>query len=154
MSQIVPAPNHARLKTLENFLALPLLLDWFKQHRRKKMRTLAIQGTQKKAKALELVSADSVPQVQNLPLFDIQESDSHYLLAVDLPSLPPLGTSNEASSKELKVTTGHWFADSQSPGHTLLRCLTDRKSGIQAKYQNGILWLMLPKRQAGALTVI
>jgi HSP20 family molecular chaperone IbpA len=99
----------------------------------------------KNVNGLSLVTDASSPEPLDIPLFDIQESDSHYLLAVDLPSLPPLGTSVEVKGDELKVLTGQKSAMNDMIENTILRCRSGHHSGIRAQYRDGVLWIMLPK---------
>lgn len=88
----------------------------------------------------------------NPPLFSLIESDSHYMVAVDLPSLP-------SHDNEVYVTKDELFVagtvDGQIDQQKIFSCIPHGK-GISATYKDGILWLSLPKapKTKPALSVV
>ncbi len=68
-------------------------------------------------------------------LFSLDESKSFYWIAVDLPAFSDK-TEIVAQRNEL-VVKGE---------QTFFRCRTQNKK-IKASYQNGVLWLLLPKTE-------
>lgn len=78
------------------------------------------------------------------PLFSIEEVDSHYLLAVDVPSIPAADT-EIYSKRNVLIVEGESLED-QSMKQIFFQCRAQGK-GIKAQYQNGVLWLLLPKEQ-------
>lgn len=68
-------------------------------------------------------------------LFSLEESKSFYWIAVDMPGLSDK-TEIVAQNNELLVRGEQTF----------FRCRTKDKK-IKASYQNGVLWLLLPKLQ-------
>lgn len=72
-------------------------------------------------------------------LFSLEESKSFYRIAVDMPGLSDK-TEIVTQNNELLVSGGE---------QTFFRCRTKDKK-IKASYQNGVLWLLLPKLQMEA----
>lgn len=80
---------------------------------------------------LNIVLDDENPKA----LFSLEESKSFYWIAVDLPALSQK-TEIIAQKNEL-VVKGE---------QTFFRCRAQDKK-IKTSYQNGVLWLMLPKTE-------
>lgn len=73
----------------------------------------------------------------------VVESDSHYLLAVDVPTLPLLQTEILRTENEL-VIEGSLLGSVNK--QTFLHMYA-ANNGINTIYKDGILWLLLPKNQ-------
>lgn len=90
-----------------------------------------------------LIAADSNVKP---PVFDLVETDSHYLLSIDLPSGAVRAPEIEVRGPELRVTS------EPAPGEepiTYFHCLTQGRK-LRAVYYQGALWLSLPKQRAHA----
>ncbi len=77
----------------------------------------------------------------NPAMFSLEESDSYYLVAVDIPSIPAQGSEIFLSQGQLTVESRS--EDSQER-QTIFRMMPQGK-GIKTVYMNGILYLLLPK---------
>ncbi len=74
-------------------------------------------------------------------MFSLAESDSHYLVAVDIPTIPALETEILASNGQLTV---EGQSENSLERQTIFRMMPQGK-GIKTVYMNGILYLLLPK---------
>lgn len=85
----------------------------------------------------------------NPPMFFVKELDLHYVVALDIPTIPSL-------SPEIFTSKGELTVESQSREYhepqTILRLLPRGKS-IKTIYEGGVLWLLLPKFIADSLPV-
>lgn len=79
-----------------------------------------------------------------IPVFDLQESENHYVIAIDLPSAPISGTEIEVRDDLLQVLMN--CQSEVEKRNILFRCQSKRNV-IRAKYQNGVLWVLLPKEE-------
>lgn len=77
-------------------------------------------------------------------MFSVLESDFHYWIAVDLPTLPSTAT-EIVRSKEGLTVEGRMGDIGQK--QAVFRCLPKGR-GIKATYIDGVLWLLLPKSLA------
>lgn len=75
-------------------------------------------------------------------MFSVDEAESHYLISLDIPTIPSLAV-QVLRTKDALLVEG-MFADSGQM-QTVFQCRPQGK-GIQASYKNGVLWLMLPKQ--------
>ena len=76
-------------------------------------------------------------------LFSLEESESHYLVALDIPTIPAEETEILSRKNEL-VVEGISARDQLRAKQIFFRCRPKGK-GIKASYKDGILWLLLPK---------
>ena len=77
----------------------------------------------------------------NPAMFSLAESDSHYLVAVDLPTIPTLGTEILSSKGEITV---EGKSENSQEKQTIFKMFPQGK-GIKTVYMNGVLYLLLPK---------
>jgi HSP20 family molecular chaperone IbpA len=74
-------------------------------------------------------------------MFSLAESDSHYLVAVDIPTIPTTGA-------EILTSRGQLTVEGQSEDsherQTIFRMFPQGK-GIKTVYLSGVLYLLLPK---------
>lgn len=77
------------------------------------------------------------------PLFSLEESDSYYMVALDLPSLP--------SEAEIFTDKRELVVEGKE-NQLFFRCRPQGQA-IRASYQDGRLWLLLPKMVAFPLAV-
>ena len=88
------------------------------------------------------ISQEMQPTRQTDPaMFSLAESDSHYLVAVDIPTIPMHGTEILTSKGQLTV---EGQSENSHERQTILRMFPQGK-GIKTVYMNGILYLLLPK---------
>ena len=85
-------------------------------------------------------AAQPVQQI-NPAMFSLAESDSHYLVAVDIPTIPAQGTEILTSKGQLTV---EGQSENSHERQTIFRMMPQGK-GIKTVYVNGILYLLLPK---------
>jgi hypothetical protein len=81
-------------------------------------------------------------------MFSLEESDSYYLVAVDIPNIPSLSTEILTSKGELTIEGQS--TESNEP-QTVLRLLPKGKN-IKTIYKDGVLWLLLPKFKVESLS--
>ncbi|MDZ4662748.1 MAG: Hsp20/alpha crystallin family protein [Pseudomonadota bacterium] len=77
----------------------------------------------------------------NSAMFSLNESASHYLVAVDIPTIPTKST-QILTTKEGLVIEG--FREGSESKQTVFRWQPQGK-GVKATNENGVLWLLLPK---------
>lgn len=82
-------------------------------------------------------------------MFSLVELDSHYIVAIDLPTIPSLSPEVFTSKGELTIE-GQSIETHES--QTVLRLLPKGKN-IKTIYKDGIIWLLLPKFKVGALNM-
>lgn len=80
-------------------------------------------------------------------IFSLAELDSHYVVAVDLPTIQAL--SPEIFTSKSELTIEGQSIESHEP-QTLLR-LIPRGKNIKTIYKDGVLWLLLPKFKVESL---
>ena len=84
---------------------------------------------------------------QEYPIFHLEEYESYYLFSIDLPSLQFSDLDLEAGTNKLKLTGKR---NESSPPSVLFQCdFSSRK--VKAYYQNGVLWVVLPKNPLAGL---
>ncbi|MGE0633896.1 MAG: hypothetical protein AB7O96_15885 [Pseudobdellovibrionaceae bacterium] len=77
----------------------------------------------------------------NPAMFSLVEFDSHYMVAVDLPTIPMSQPEILKTKNQLTVES---HSDNPEKDQTILRLL-QKGSGIKSIYKDGVLWLVLPK---------
>ncbi len=85
---------------------------------------------------------------KDLAMFSLDESTSHYLVAVDIPTIPAAATQILSTKEGLVIES---LANDQHTKQTIFRWQPKGK-GIKATYENGVLWLLLPKESSAAVT--
>jgi HSP20 family molecular chaperone IbpA len=89
----------------------------------------------------------SIKSSQNDPaLFSLAEVNSHYIVAVDLPTIPSPATRILSTKNQLTVESRSNDSDQVQ---TIFRLLPKGK-GIKTIYKDGVLWLFLPKSKTSA----
>ena len=78
---------------------------------------------------------------QDSATFSLTESDSYYIMAVDIPSIQSQGTEIITRKNQLCLETK---TGPSSAKQTLFK-LNSNGRGIKSVYKNGIMWLLLPK---------
>ena len=74
-------------------------------------------------------------------MFSLTETETQYLVAVDIPSIPSLDTEIVATRSQLSI---EGYAENSDHKQTVFKLLPKGKL-IKSVYQNGVLWLILPK---------
>jgi len=75
------------------------------------------------------------------PLFSVVESETHYIVALDLPALP--STENEITANPEEIQVRGKF-DGQTQKQAMLSCILSGR-GAHAFYKDGMICLSLPK---------
>tara|TARA_B110001454_G_C12723220_1_gene435919 strand:+ start:4844 stop:5257 length:414 start_codon:yes stop_codon:yes gene_type:complete len=78
---------------------------------------------------------------KNPALFSLAEIDTHYLVAVDIPSIPAIATQIVTTKKQLLIESQK---DNSGTKEVIFRAVP-RGKGIKTIYLNGVLYLLLPK---------
>jgi hypothetical protein len=78
---------------------------------------------------------------QSTPMFSLNEQDSYYVVSIDLPTLPSNHTQIRATSELLAIEAP---PQDSLDTKTYFRMLK-KGEGIKTVYQDGVLWLLLPK---------
>jgi hypothetical protein len=94
------------------------------------------------------LKSTSTDYPQSPAMFSLAELDSHYVVAVDIPTIPLL--SPEILTSKGELTLEGESTESHEP-QTVLRLLPKGKN-IKTVYKNGVLWLLLPKFNVKSLT--
>lgn len=77
-------------------------------------------------------------------MFSLSESEHHYWIAVDIPTLPTCETEILRTRDELIV---EGLMRGSEEKQTVFRCLPNGR-GLKAAYKEGVLWILLPKVMA------
>jgi hypothetical protein len=89
----------------------------------------------------KLVQNKKPKEIIDSAMFSLCESESHYLVALDIPTIPSVHT-------EIAVCKGQLRVESQSEKthekQTIFK-MRPNGSGIETVYMDGILYLLLPK---------
>lgn len=89
---------------------------------------------------------NETPYLKSNPsLFSIIESDDHYLLSIDLPTLPTEKAEVFCNSRELLIEG----VVKGCPGLQKIFDFRSAHGSVEAIYNNGVLYLALPKKSAG-----
>jgi len=82
-------------------------------------------------------------------MFSLAESETYYLVAVDIPTIPTLHTEISTTQGELTV---EGQSETSNERQTIFRMFPQGKS-IKTAYMDGILYLLLPKIEMAHRTV-
>lgn len=85
--------------------------------------------------------ADQLIRQIDPAMFSLAESESHYLVVVDIPTIPAQATKILTSKGQLTV---EGQSENSNERQTIFRMFPQGK-GIKTVYLNGILYLLLPK---------
>jgi hypothetical protein len=80
--------------------------------------------------------------VGNEPLFLVEETPTHYLVAIDIPSLPAEEVRIRGKNKDLFVEGRPISEFLQNKTYMQFHAMT---KACRTIYQEGILWLVMPK---------
>lgn len=92
------------------------------------------------------VKTNAIASSENAPpsaMFSLEESMSHYLVSIDIPTIPAAETEILCKRNEL-IVEGKGVESPTDQKQTYFRCRSNGR-GIRASYQDGVLWLLLPK---------
>lgn len=96
------------------------------------------------APALSTTAAiHSLVHTSHPPLFALTESKTHFVIAIDLPSMKIEKTEITSAPDELTISA-RW--PNEGDRTEVFKMCTDNHN-IRPVYLNGVLWLLLPKNQ-------
>lgn len=78
-------------------------------------------------------------------VFSLEESESYYLVSIDIPIISATGTKILTKKNEILIEGNENNIAKEKK--TFFRCHS-QSGGMKAAYQDGMLWLLLPKIQA------